>query len=844
MTVKKGQPFDNAELRRRAEERLGEKTATPLGIDKEPLRLNHELQVHQIELEMQNEELHQAREVAETALEQYTDLYDFAPVGYFTLDRKGTISKVNLTGAGFVGVERSLLVSRRFSHFVTVEGRPAFNAFLEKVFTSPAKEACEVKLLREGNAPLYMQVGGVASASGQECRIALIDITERKQAEEALRLDKETAKILWENEVQLRLLVESIKDYAIFMLDVDARVITWNEGAKQLKGWDAQDVLGRNFSIFYTEEAVAAGHPEHELQQAKAEGLYKEEGWRARKDGSKFVADVTITAVHDDSGKLRGFSKVTRDITEKKLTEEALRKSEERFRALTAASSDVIYSMSPDWSEMFHLDGQDFLADTVKPNRNWLQEYIHPDDQSHVKTVINEAIRTKSIFELENRVLRVDGTLGWTFSRAIPLLDANGEIVEWFGAASDITARKRAEEELQLAKLVAEKATQAKNQFLVNMSHELRTPMTGILGMLQLALEEDPSPVLREYLETTLRSARSLLRILNDILDMAKFEAGKLIIDEKPFSLKMCIAEAIDIITPEVRRKELDIVLSVAEDVPDTVVGDQMRLRQVLINLTGNAVKFTDGGKVEVKVTADSTTSVGERVLTFAVTDTGIGIPDDKKELLFQAFSQVDPSLSRKFGGTGLGLAISSEIVELMGGKISFVSEGGKGSTFSFTIPLAEARQDSNAPSVAESLSSEAITTAQEGERIPHLLLAEDDETIRQVLGLMLKRSNYFLDIAEDGLKVTEMWEKGEYDLILMDVQMPRLSGFEATRAIREKELERGGHTPIVAMTAHASKEDEENCFAAGMDAYISKPIDFKQCLQVIGDIIKQTAKL
>jgi CheY-like chemotaxis protein len=375
------------------------------------------------------------------------------------------------------------------------------------------------------------------------------------------------------------------------------------------------------------------------------------------------------------------------------------------------------------------------------------------------------------------------------------------------------------------------------------MSHELRTPMTGILGMLNFALEKDLSLELREYLETSQRSARSLLRILNDILDMAKFEAGKLTIIENPFSLQQCITEAVDIITPEVRRKGLDIVVSMAEEVPDSVVGDQMRLRQVLINLIGNAVKFTDGGKVEVRVTAGSARSAGKREFTFAVTDTGIGIPDDKKELLFHAFSQVDPSLSRSFGGTGLGLAISREIVELMGGTISFISEEEVGSTFSFTILLGEARFESDALSAVEALSSLAINTAQEGERIPCVLLAEDDETIRQILSNLLKRSNYNVDVAEDGLKVIEMWEKGRYDLILMDVQMPKLNGFDATFAIREKERERGGHTPIIAMTAHTRKEDEEDCLAAGMDAYISKPIDFQQSLKVIADIIKQKAK-
>src|SRR6185369_10584325 len=205
----------------------------------------------------------------------------------------------------------------------------------------------------------------------------------------------------------------------------------------------------------------------------------------------------------------------------------------------------------------------------------------------------------------------------------------------------------------------------------------------------------------------------------------------------------------------------------------------QIRLRQVLLNLIGNAVKFTEGGKVVVRVTAGKATSKGKRKFTFAVTDTGIGIPDDKKELLFRAFSQVDASHSRQYGGTGLGLAISREIVELMGGKITFVSEEGVGSTFSFTIPLAEVRLESDALTAAESLSS-AITSAQAEEKIPRLLLAEDDPVIQQVLGLIFKRSNYNLDVAEDGMKVIEMWEKGAYDLILMDIQMPRLNGFEA----------------------------------------------------------------
>jgi signal transduction histidine kinase/ActR/RegA family two-component response regulator len=610
--VKKSPPQNDVELRRLAEERLVVKikAGQPVGYMDDPLKLQHELQIHQVELEMQNAQLRQTRDDLEAALEQYTDLYEFAPTGYVTIDCNGTIGRVNLTGASLLREERFRLIGRRLENFVIDEARSTFSTFLVKVFESGgAKATCEIALLKKGEVPLQLQVEGVLAASGKECRVALIDLTERKLAEEVQRLANEA-------------------------VETDRR-----------------------------EEAAA------------------------------------------------------------------------------------------------------------------------------------EALRLV----------------------------------------------KEAAESLRVAKETAETIALAKSQFLVNMSHELRTPMTGILGMLQLALDEDSSPVLREFLETTQNSANSLLRILNDILDMAKFEAGKLIIEDKPFSLKECISQAVDFITPEVRRKGLNITFTVAKEVPDAVIGDQMRLRQVLINLVGNAVKFTDAGKVQVQVVAGSVLHDRKREFTFTVSDTGIGIPDDKKELLFRAFSQVDPSLSRKYGGTGLGLAISREIVELMGGTISFVSEEG-GTVFSFNIHLKEAGSEHRALPAAVPLPPEALT-AGDGARIAHILLAEDDSTIRQILGVMLKRANYTLDTADDGLKAIEMWELGGYDLVLMDIQMPRLNGFEATSIIRDQEQVRGGHIPIIAMTAHASKEDEKKCLDAGMDAYVSKPIDFGKALQMIRETLQKTSE-
>jgi len=419
-----------------------------------------------------------------------------------------------------------------------------------------------------------------------------------------------------------------------------------------------------------------------------------------------------------------------------------------------------------------------------------------------------------------------------------PLLDLQGHLTGTVHVARDITERKRAEEELRRAKEAAEASTLAKSQFLANMSHELRTPMTGVIGMLDLVLSGNIEAEQKEFIEIAQKSASSLVRILNDILDLTKIEAGKFAIEEKAFSLRECVEDTVSLLLPSALSKGLDLNFTVADDVPEILVADHLRLGQVLTNLVGNAVKFTEKGQVEIRVTADSRAADGKGEVTFTVADTGVGIPDGKKHLLFQVFSQVDDSHSRIYGGTGLGLAISKEIVERMGGTITFTSEEGKGSTFSCTIPLGEAHEAERIDIVA------SVKTPLEGEApraetaIPHLLVAEDDSTIRQVLGLMLQRSNFTVNFAESGQEAVDIWENGQFDLILMDVQMPGMNGFEATAAIREKERTRGGHTPIIAMTAHALKEDEERCFAAGMDYYISKPIDFKKSLELIKDLI------
>ena len=376
------------------------------------------------------------------------------------------------------------------------------------------------------------------------------------------------------------------------------------------------------------------------------------------------------------------------------------------------------------------------------------------------------------------------------------------------------------------------------------MSHELRTPMNGLLGVLQLLLDnyaEPLEPKQRDLLMKADKAGHSLLQIISDILDLTKIERGIFAIDETTFSLHECVSSAVDLFSIDAQQKGLDFAISFAEDVPEAVRGDCVRLRQVLFNLIGNAIKFTEQGEVAVQITAGNQTPAGKKEITFSVTDTGIGIPADKKHLLFRPFTQVDDSDTRRYGGTGLGLAISGQIIEMMGGTISIESTEGIGTSISFTVPLEEAGEGVETGSLSEAPPSVAVATpVHETEKKPLFLVAEDDLLASELLKEILAWQGFAMDLARTGSEAVEMWEAGKYDLIIMDLQMPRMDGITATRIIREKEKAAGGHIPIVAMTAHAFHEDEERCFAAGMDGYLTKPLDIRSGMEVIMKLLKK----
>jgi len=646
-----------------------------------------------------------------------------------------------------------------------------------------------------------------------------------------VRQRQRTAQALRDNERRYRLLAENQSDI-IWTLDANLRFTYLSPSVERLRGFTPEEAvdlpLERTLAPASLERARAIIAEEFARDGRSPGEPLVVELEHFCKDGSTIWLDVTANFIRDAEGRVTEILGVARDLSERRRVEQALQESEERHRLISELSSDYAYAYTIDencfptaqwWTgALARISGYSNaeLADGGT-------QIIHPDDLPRAWERLPRLLAGRED-TLEYRIVTKDGRIRWIRDCARPLFDEGAQrVTRVVAAAQDITEQREAEAQLQQAKEAAEKASRAKSEFVANMSHEIRTPMNGIIGMTALALESASSPQQREYLELVKLSAESLLSVINDVLDFSKIEAGKLTIDAVPFSLQRELSGAVELQAARARQKGLGLQWRVAAGVPDTLRGDPGRLRQVLTNLVGNALKFTHQGEIAVEVRPDGPPHDGVVDVRFSVRDSGIGIAPEKLEDIFGAFEQADGSTTRRYGGTGLGLAISRRLVEMMGGRLWVESEVGRGSTFHFSVPL---------PVVADAVRREsrrapAPVAATRGLRI---LLAEDNAVNQKLAIRLLERRGHTVSVAANGREAVAAYESGAYDVILMDVQMPEMSGFEATAAIRAREQRDGiapeNRVPIVAMTAHAMKGDEERCLAAGMDAYVSKPFN------------------
>jgi PAS domain S-box-containing protein len=731
--------------------------------------------------------------------------------GILVIDEPGTVHAFNPAAERIFGYAAAEVVGGHVSMLMPSPDRERHNSYVARyVQTGEAHvvgRGREVTGRRKDGTPvpLELAVSEVLLPDGRRLFTGIArDISERQEAEARLAA----------GEAQFRVLTELSED-AISRHEIDGTCTYASRSVETLLGYTPEEVVGQNvFALYHPDDAAVVSDVKARLLAGGRSGAFS---YRARhRDGHWVWVESTIASIHDQSGEIMGALSISRDITERKEIEARLAESAATLQTIIDNTPGVIYRRANDANHtmqfisdeiavMSGYPASDFVGSAVRT----FASIIHPEDRANVNAAVEAALAEDRPWAIEYRIVNKWHGVCWVHEKGEGDFDAAGRLRRLGGMIFDVSERRLIEEELEEKREEAEAATRAKSEFLANMSHEIRTPMNAIIGMTGLLLDTALDDEQREFVETVRGSSDALLEIINEILDFSKIEAGKLELEQASFSVRDCLESSLDLVAPKAAETGLELAALILASVPERVIGDPTRLRQIVLNLLSNAVKFTEAGEIVVSADAEPAAD-GHMRLHIAVRDTGIGIPADRRERLFRPFSQVDSSVTRRFGGTGLGLTISKYLAELMGGRIWVESEEGVGSTFHFTVlvaPAPAAPADQPPPSLA-------------GRRV---LIVDDNATNRRVLSLQAEAWGVGHQEVAGAEAALALLRAGEpYDVAILDMQMPDMDGLALAQEIRRLEDGRAAAMPLVMLTSLGRREaTEDGLFAA----HLTKPV-------------------
>ncbi|HVC46966.1 MAG TPA: PAS domain S-box protein [Terracidiphilus sp.] len=757
-------------------------------------------------------------------------------VGTITIDKSGSIHSFDAVSERLFGYAQAEVVGRNVSLLMPEPYRGEHDRYLARYQSEGDPRVIgkgrEVSGQRKDGSifPLWLAVNEVALAGQRLFVGSLVDLTEQKAVEADLARSLEVTRAILDTAVN-----------PILTIDSAGLVRSFNPAAERLFGFSREEVLGHNVKMLmpepyraehdsYLERYLREGSPHVIGQGREVEGR--------KRDGSKFPMHLSVGSMQ--AGSERMFVGIIADITERKQAEAELRRHrdhlEELVEVATAEAQAIIRTAA---SGIVTNDGSqhiDLFNASAERLFGWSQEeaagrsvsmLMSEADASQYRHFIEDRVQGRTQpgvgFSREITAVRKDGS---TFPAhlAVGHMELADHRHFFVAFLNNITEQKRFETQLKQAKEDAEAGVRTKAAFIANMSHEIRTPMNAILGFAEVVLQDQELPAeSHQHVQIILNSARALLSLINDVLDVSKLESGKFAREDVPFHLPNALAETMQLVEHRAAEKGLELVLRYNSALPQRVVGDPTRIRQVLLNLLGNAIKFTDRGQVVLGLEPDEE----PEVIDFSVSDTGIGMDDEQLGRIFRPFSQADASTTRRFGGTGLGTAISKQIVELLGGRIWAVSAPGQGSVFHFTVRLPEAAESDICLYDGEVAATFGYTSPRQF----RILLAEDMEENAMLALLRLREHGHEVEWVKNGREAVAAMERFAPDIVLMDVMMPEMDGLEATRRIRAQESRREMRTPILALTASLMREDFDRCNGADMDGVEGKPIDFNRLL-------------